>query len=262
MTTPRRTSRRSWPRTRPWRTTWWWRTRSCGTCPGSATGRMWPWTGGCPPIRSSGRMRTRTRRSIRAGGSAGSTARRSWVHPSALAFAQVALTEAEVAGKTVLEAGALDVNGSARPHVEAFGPASYTGTDMRAGPRVDVVCPAEELPTRFRPASADVLLSTEMLEHAASWRAAMNGMITVLAPGGVLVLTTRGPGFPVHGYPSDFWRFTVPVMRQILEAAGLEVLVCIPDSDPQSPGVFAKARKPERWQRPWNLTQAWARVEV
>jgi SAM-dependent methyltransferase len=184
------------------------------------------------------------------------------MHPSALAFAMVALGEAEVAGKTVIEAGALDVNGSARPHVEAFGPASYTGTDMRPGPRVDVVCDAADLPVRFGPETADVVVCTEMLEHAASWRAAMNGLIGVLAPGGVLVLTTRGPGFPLHGYPEDHWRFTVAAMAAILVAARLDVIACVPDTDPASPGVFAKAVKPEGWDRPWNLMKTWAAVQV
>ena len=184
------------------------------------------------------------------------------MHPSALAFVTVALTAADVEGRTVIEAGALDVNGSARPWVESLRPASYLGTDMRPGPRVDVVCRAEDLPVRFGPGTADVVLCTEMLEHAESWRAAMRGLIGVLAEGGILVLTTRGPGFPVHGHPGDYWRFTVPAMRQILEAARLQVLACVPDTDPASPGVFCKARKPQRWIWPSRLDAAWKRTGV
>jgi len=101
-----------------------------------------------------------------------------------------------------------------------------------------------------------------MLEHAESWRAAMRGLIGVLAEGGILVLTTRGPGFPVHGHPGDYWRFTVPAMRQILEAARLQVLACVPDTDPASPGVFCKARKPQRWIWPSRLDAAWKRTGV
>jgi SAM-dependent methyltransferase len=184
------------------------------------------------------------------------------VHPSALAFCAVALTEDEVKDRMVLEAGALDVNGSARPHVEAFGPAVYVGTDMRAGPRVDVVCRAEDLPLQFIPGSADVVISTEMLEHAQDWQAALTGLIGVLAEGGVLVLTTRGPGFPIHGYPEDHWRFPVSSMRRILEAAALDVIVCIPDDDPASPGVFAKAVKPDGWEWPLAATRDWDGIDV
>lgn len=184
------------------------------------------------------------------------------MHPSAYQFATTALGPAEVTGKTVIEAGAFNVNGSAREAVMAHGPASYTGTDMQPGPGVDVVCKAEGLPARFGEDSADVVISTEMLEHAEDWQAAMDGMIRVLAPGGLLVLTTRGPGFPRHGYPDDHWRFTPDAMRLILLEAGLEIDRCEPDPDPQSPGVFARARKPAGWARPGDLTEAWADVDV
>jgi hypothetical protein len=90
----------------------------------------------------------------------------------------------------------------------------------------------------------------------------MTGLIGVLAPGGVLVLTTRGPGFPVHGHPSDYWRFPVASMRRILEAATLDVVVCVPDDDPASPGVFAKAVKPPGWEWPLATTREWDRIDV
>ena len=178
------------------------------------------------------------------------------MHPSAMAFACPALTGADVRGKFVLEAGSLNVNGSVRPHVESLGPASYRGTDMRAGPGVDVVCDAADLPARFGPGSADVVVSTEMLEHAKDWQAAVRGMIGVLAEGGVLVLTTRSEGFPLHGYPEDHWRYSVSAMGVILASAGLDVERLEPDPDPQSPGVFARARKPAGWSWP-DVQAAW-----
>jgi SAM-dependent methyltransferase len=184
------------------------------------------------------------------------------MHPSAYQFATTALTAADVAGKRVVEAGALDVNGSARPSIEALGPESYLGTDMRDGPRVDKVCLAEDLPFALGTGYAGVVVTTEMLEHAPDWAAAVRGMVLVLAPGGLLLLTTRGPGFPVHGYPDDHWRFTVDAMRQILETCGLDVLRCEPDPDPASPGVFALARRPPGWKRPDAWTAALAAVPV
>jgi SAM-dependent methyltransferase len=189
------------------------------------------------------------------------------MHPSAYAFATTALTRDEVEGKSVIEAGAYDVNGSAREAIEALGPHSYIGTDMQPGPGVDVVCPAEGLHLQFSQmgddGTADVVISTEMLEHAEDWAAAMAGMIRVLKPGGLLVLTTRGPGFPRHGYPDDYWRFTPDIMRAILGAAGLETVYCEPDPDPASPGVFVKARKPGGRPGPdGNLTDVLARIEV
>lgn len=192
------------------------------------------------------------------------------MHASAMAFACSVLTADNVRGRRVIEAGAYDVNGSVRPHVMTLGPSHYLGTDMRDGPGVDLVCAAEDLPSMLgalnsgAPLSggADVVVSTEMLEHAKDWQGAVRGMVGAVAGGGVLVLTTRSEGFPLHGYPEDHWRFSVDAMRDILTAAGLEVERCEPDPDPASPGVFAKASKPAGWSWPDGTAAAWDAVEV
>lgn len=167
------------------------------------------------------------------------------MHPSAYIFASRALTEADVKGRRVVEAGAYDYNGSVRGAIEAMSPASYVGTDSQPGPGVDVVCPAENLPAVV--GAADVVISTEMLEHALDWRGAVAGMVTVLAPGGLLLLTTRSPGFPYHPHPADHWRFPVDAMDGIAEACGLDVARLEPDPDWNAPGVFLLARKPAGW---------------
>ena len=150
-------------------------------------------------------------------------------------------------GRRVVEAGAYEYNGSARRVIEAMGPASYLGTDMQPGPGVDLVCPAEKLPGVLGEGTADVVVTTEMLEHAEDWRGAVAGMVRVLAPGGLLLLTTRSPGFPNHPHPEDHWRFTVDHMDGVAEACGLETLRLERDPDPSQPGVFLLARKPEGW---------------
>jgi SAM-dependent methyltransferase len=169
------------------------------------------------------------------------------LHPSAYIFATTALEDADVKGRRVVEVGAYEYNGSARRVIAAMGPASYTGTDVQEGPGVDLACPAEKLPEMLGEDSADVVVSTEMLEHAEDWRGAVAGMARILAPGGLLLLTTRSPGFPYHPHPGDFHRFTTEHMDGIAEACGLEVLRLERDSDPSQPGVFFLARKPEGW---------------
>lgn len=169
------------------------------------------------------------------------------MHPSAYAFASTALTVEQLGGKRVVEVGSYNYNGSVRDAVATWGPTSYLGTDAQPGPGVDLVCPAEKLPEVLGEDAADVVISTEMLEHAEGWRGAMTGMTRILAPGGVLLLTARGPGFPHHPHPGDFQRFTTEHMDGIAEACGLEVLRLEPDPDPASPGVFLLARKPQDW---------------
>jgi predicted O-methyltransferase YrrM len=179
------------------------------------------------------------------------------VNSSVLAFAARMLTAADVTGRRVVEAGALDVNGSVRQHVLALGPRSYTGTDIQAGPGVDVVCAAGDL----EPGSADVLVCTEMLEHVQDWRPAVIGLVRAVAPGGVLLLTTRSIGFPYHHpSPGDFWRFSPAQVETVLKAAGLDVAWCAAD-EPESPGVLAFARKPAGWPVPAGMAAALAAVE-
>lgn len=86
------------------------------------------------------------------------------------------------------------------------------------------------------------------LEHdRRPWRSVLE-MARVLRPSGRLLLTCRGYDergcFPVHDYPDDLWRFTATSVRLLLADAGLTDIDAIPD--PQTPGVFAAARKPER----------------
>lgn len=169
------------------------------------------------------------------------------MHGSVHVWVQNVLTDDEVRGLSVAEAGSLDVNGSVRGYISALGCRSYVGTDMRRGPGVDVVLPAERLPELGQ---FGMVVSTEMLEHAEDWQGAVRGLLDAVEPGGLLVVTTRSKGFPYHDHPGDFHRYPVETMRLIMERAGMDVLVCVPD--PEAPGVFVKARKPAVWEFPVN----------
>lgn len=161
------------------------------------------------------------------------------MHQSVMDFVSKVVRPEHVQGLTVLEVGSYDVNGSVRPGLEALGPAEYIGTDMREGPRVDRVLDATQLVTEFGADRFDAVICCEMLEHCWDWRRAINQMKTVLKPGGLLVLTTRSPGFPLHDHPSDHWRFTTGDMGQIM--ADLDGLVV--EADPQVAGVFSAGIK-------------------
>lgn len=176
------------------------------------------------------------------------------MHASVLGFFVTALTEEEVRGKHILEVGSGDVNGSVRPIVSARGPADYFGVDMAEGPGVDRVVDATKLVDVFDEASYDVVISTEMMEHVVDWQTTLMNMFRMVAPGGVIVVTTRSVPFGYHPHPIDTWRYTPDAMVQIIKAAGFEQLLVCPDPDPNSPGVFFKARRPVDWEWPFHRT--------
>lgn len=168
------------------------------------------------------------------------------MHPSVLAWVERELAAEDVAGKRCLEVGSYDVNGSVRPHVESLGPAQYLGVDAGPGPRVDQVVNCEQL-VQTVGADWDLVISTEMLEHVRDWRACLLQLAEAVTPGGLLLITTRSPGFPYHPYPEDHWRYTPELMADVLETLDLEATVQ-DDTDTHSPGVFVFARKPQDWR--------------
>jgi len=157
------------------------------------------------------------------------------MHGSVLQFFGRNLSEQEARDKRVLEVGSYDVNGSVRPLIEALGPASYLGCDMRAGPGVDTVADIASA----RLGVFDLVCSAGSLEHMEDWRGCISSMKRHVAPGGLLLLTTVSPGFPLHDYPADYWRFTLADMANIF--CDMRFLALEPD--PQVQGVFLKVQR-------------------
>ena len=163
------------------------------------------------------------------------------MNQSVLDFVAQCVGKEEIQGKRILEAGALDVNGSVRNVIQPFGPELYVGVDIQVGPGVDEICPAEGLISRFGEGAFDVVVSTEMVEHAKLWREIIHNLKTVVRRNGLILLTTRSRGFHYHGYPHDYWRYEIEDIRKIFSDCLIEKL----EKDSRSPGVMIKARKPE-----------------
>jgi SAM-dependent methyltransferase len=175
------------------------------------------------------------------------------MHQSVYALFQEHGRAEDFDGKAVVEVGSYDVNGSIKSLiVKNWKPSSYSGIDARPGPCVDFVCDASGLVDLFGTELVDVVVSTEMLEHAEDWRTAIDQMKKVLRPHGMIYLTCRGPGFPKHDFPGDYWRFTVADMNRIF--ADFNIVVSI--RDPGEPGIFLKARKPGIGR--WSPVDLWA----
>lgn len=89
----------------------------------------------------------------------------------------------------------------------------YVGCDMRSGPGVDCLVDAHRLP--FRDGSVGTVLLLDTLEHLQSPLAAVQEACRVLRGDGVVLLASV-MNFPIHGYPSDYWRFTPAVFDYLL----------------------------------------------
>lgn len=161
------------------------------------------------------------------------------MHTSCLEFLQSVLTEEVVTGKRILELGSFNVNGSARDIATSLVPQLYHGIDLQPQTGyVDEVADVSKIGSQHDN-QWDVVISTEMLEHCLDWRSAIEGMKRACVDGGLLVVTARGPGKEYHGYPDDYWRFTVGDFQKMF--ADFDVVSLLEDSG--EPGVFFVGRK-------------------
>lgn len=93
----------------------------------------------------------------------------------------------------LLEIGSLNINGTARDHLEAT---LWVGIDIVTGPDVDLVCDAEA--TNFEPESFDTILSTSMAEHNPRWREGLSHNLRWMKSGGLLLLSWGAEGNGHH----------------------------------------------------------------
>jgi len=116
----------------------------------------------------------------------------------------------------VFEFGSLQVPGQEgfadlRP---LFADREYVGADLREGPGVDRIMDAQK--TDLPSDSVGVVLLLDTLEHVEAPREAIGEAHRILDSGGVLLLSTV-MCFPIHDFPSDYWRFTPAGLRHLLQ---------------------------------------------
>jgi SAM-dependent methyltransferase len=107
------------------------------------------------------------------------------------------------AGKSILDVGSMDINGSLRD----FRPegSNYVGIDLATGSGVDIVVRTiAELP--FAGEAFDVIVSTSCFEHDMMFWLTFLEMCRVLMTGGYIYLNAPSKG-DYHQYPIDAWRF-------------------------------------------------------
>lgn len=92
----------------------------------------------------------------------------------------------------VLDIGGRDINGTPRVH---FPNAAYTVLDIRDAAGVDIIADAA---TWTPDAVWDVVVCTEVFEHADVWREICSTAHKACAAGGLFIATMAGPGRPAH----------------------------------------------------------------
>jgi SAM-dependent methyltransferase len=122
---------------------------------------------------------------------------------------------------TVVEIGSEEFNGAYR---EIFSDKrfSYIGCDRAPGPGVDIVL---DDPYRLPlpDASADFVISGQMLEHCEFFWLSFGEMLRVLKPDGYLFLIAPSGG-PIHNYPVDCYRFYPDAFRALAKYSGCQLL--------------------------------------
>jgi SAM-dependent methyltransferase len=121
---------------------------------------------------------------------------------------------------TGIDLGGADYNGTARWQ---FPQTTWTSVDIRPNRGVDVVADAAS----YRPDEpVDVVLCTELLEHAQNWRACVLNAIRILKPGGYLFITCAGDGRGEHSHsgnplPAEEYYGNVELseLRKVLKAS-------------------------------------------
>lgn len=186
-------------------------------------------------------------------------------------FVSIVAAELDLQGP-IFEFGALQVPGQegAADLREFFPGREYVGCDMRPGPGVDRVLDLHGLDVAD--ASVGSVLSLDTLEHVEYPRRAMREMHRVLAPGGLVVISSV-MNFPIHAYPADYWRFTPEAFRSLLQEFDEQVVAAAGEETfphtvvgigakgatlPQTEIERALAQWSQRWvnPRPWGTSRS------
>lgn len=94
--------------------------------------------------------------------------------------------------------------------------AVHTMSDVEGGADVDVVADAHDL-APFEDNTFDAFIAISVWEHLRKPWIAADTAARVLKPGGILMVATHF-AFPVHGYPSDYGRWTDVGLEALFDA--------------------------------------------
>jgi hypothetical protein len=133
---------------------------------------------------------------------------------------------AELPAPSVLELGTLQSKPGRSTLHRDWVPhaAEFLGTDIEAGPDVDIVADLHRLTDVVGRERFDVILSASTFEHLKYPTLAAHELLKALKVGGLLFVQTH-QSFPLHGYPSDYFRFSQDALASLFGTQmGFEVV--------------------------------------
>jgi len=121
----------------------------------------------------------------------------------------------DLSDKTVLEVGSRNVKGSIRGYFETLNPKEYIGIDIVAGEGVDQILDIHDLANHFGENVFDIIICSDTLEHIENFESASFNMHSVLKIGGKLIVSVPLMEALYHGFPHDYWRYTLNDLKHI-----------------------------------------------
>jgi SAM-dependent methyltransferase len=126
-----------------------------------------------------------------------------------------------------------DVGAGDSPYRELFVHTDYVAIDWAQSPhegarQVEIEASADAIPVAD--GAFDAVLSTQVLEHVPDPAAVVRELHRILRAGGHAYLTVPLV-WELHELPHDYFRYTEPGLRHLLESAGFEVLGVAPRND-------------------------------
>lgn len=184
--------------------------------------------------------------------------------PGAMAFVQAM---AGLQRPQLIEVGTLRAEEDRPTHHTAWVPhGRWVKVDREAGPDVDLVADAHDVgqlwAARFGDARVeaqegfDGYVACSVWEHLERPWLAMVAAAALVRRGGLVYVQTHQT-FPLHGYPSDFFRFSTGALEVLAADAGLTVL----HTGYLYPCRIEPPPEVTRWNRAADV-EAWLNVEL
>ncbi len=123
------------------------------------------------------------------------------------------------------EVMAVDLGCGTLPYQPLFTPfvSRYLGADLPENPQAELSINATTGQVDIEGESADLIISTQVLEHVESPNAYLTEAHRICRPGGLLMLSTHG-FWPYHPDPTDYWRWTADGLTKLLAQHGWETV--------------------------------------